>query len=132
MGLSGETVSVCGWWANQSSVADGCMCSSYLPARTGCGGREGERQHRRHCVSLQLLSSDTRLIVHLNTSTLSAARQPVRSPRRPACPPASPPARLLFTFIISQAGLHDLPGAQTAAEEVTKSVLHFKCLSQIL
>lgn len=96
MGLSGEAVIVRGWWANQRSVADGCVRvpATYQP---GPARRERERQHRRHCVSLQLLSSDTRLIVHLNTTALSAARQPARSPRRPACP--------LSTFIISQAGL---------------------------
>jgi len=59
-----------------------CVCSSYPPARTGCGEGGGGR----HCVSLQLLSSDTRLIVHLNTAALSAARQP--SPRSSPGPPA--------------------------------------------
>lgn len=102
MALSGGAVIVRGWWANHTSVADGCVCvaATYRPgpAVKGDGEREGERQHRRHCVSLQLLSSDTRLIVHLNTTALSAARQPARSPRRPAPLPA---------LIISQTGLHE-------------------------
>lgn len=84
-------------WANQSSVADGCVCvpATYEPGPTV--GRGRERPHHRHCVSLQLLSSDTRLIVHLNTTALSAARQPAGSPCRPARP--------LSAFIISPAGL---------------------------
>lgn len=66
---------------------------------------ERERQHRRHCDSLQLLSSDTRLIVHLSTTALSAARQLARSPCWPACLPACLPTHPLSTFIISQPGL---------------------------
>lgn len=119
MGLSRETVIVRGWWTNQ--LMD-------LPAMGG--GGTGQWERRQHCVSLQFPSSDTQLIVHLNMTALSAARQRAHSPRRTACPPAYPTSchpRSSFLRL----DCPNLPGAQTAAEEVRKLALHFKCLSQI-
>lgn len=124
MGLSGETVIVRGWWVKPGAGADGwaCVPSTRQPGPAVEMVQGGGGQHRRHCVSLQLLSSDTRRIVHLNAAALSAGRQPSR---------ALPGARLLPALIISQAGpLRKLPAAQTAAEEVTNPALHFKRLSQ--
>lgn len=100
MALSVKTVIVRCRWASQSSVADGCV---HVPAtyqlKPAVGEEVGrERQHRWHCVSLQLLSSDTRLIVHLSTTALSAARQLARSPCWPACLPAYPPALHVHHF----------------------------------
>lgn len=47
MALSGGAVIVRGWWANHTSVADGCVCvaATYRPgpAVKGDGEREGER-----------------------------------------------------------------------------------------
>lgn len=51
MGLSGETVIVRGWWANRGCVADGCACSSYPPARTGCGVGERETAPPALCLT---------------------------------------------------------------------------------
>lgn len=73
MVLSGEPVIVCGCGLTKAPrLIDVCVCSSYLQASTDYRGKR-ERQHPRHCVSLLLLSSDTRLIVHLNTTAVSAA-----------------------------------------------------------
>lgn len=86
MVLSGETVIVCGCRLTKApQLMDVCVPATYKPLLTT--GRKRERQHPRHCVSLQLLSSDTRLIVHLNTTAVSAAWQPAGSPCRP-CPSA--------------------------------------------
>lgn len=72
MVLSGESVIVRGCGLSKAPwLMDACVPATYKPPLTTGGKRE--RQPPRHCVSLQRLSSDTRLIVHLNTTAVSAA-----------------------------------------------------------
>lgn len=65
------------------------MCVFQLPTSLHCLRGRGRGRDSppppRHCVSLQRLSSDTRLIVHLKTSAASASRS------SSSCPSAAPP-----------------------------------------
>lgn len=74
--------------ARTMRLIDVCVSVTDNPASLGvcvcvCTREGGKTAAAGHCISLELLSSDTRLIVHLNTTTLSVARQQCPSFRLP-------------------------------------------------